>query len=62
VSDKSFTWQNHFDQLMSNKLHTACFAVRAVKSFMLQETLRMIYLSYVHSIKTYGIIYWGNSS
>jgi hypothetical protein len=47
---------------MSNKLCMACYAVGAVKSFMLQETLRMIYFSYVNSIMTYGIIYCGNSS
>jgi hypothetical protein len=29
-------------------------------SHMLQETVRMIYFSYFHSVMTYGIIYWGN--
>jgi len=28
---------------------------------MTEDTLRMIYHSYVHSIITYGIIFWGNS-
>jgi hypothetical protein len=27
---------------------------------MSQEILKMIYFSYVHSIMTYGIIFWGN--
>ena len=44
------------------KLSKACYAIRAVKSFMSQETLRMIYLFYVHSIMTYGIILWDSSS
>jgi len=44
-----------------SKLSNACYAIRAVKSFMSHKTLRMIYLSYVHSIMTYGIIFGGNS-
>jgi hypothetical protein len=27
----------------------------------LQETLRMIYFSYFHTVTAYGIIFWGNS-
>jgi hypothetical protein len=27
---------------------------------MPQETLRMIYFAYVHSVMSYGIIFWGN--
>ena len=26
------------------------------------ETLRLIYFSFVHSVPSYGIIFWGNSS
>jgi hypothetical protein len=28
---------------------------------MSQKSLRTIYYSYVHSIMSYGIIFWGNS-
>jgi hypothetical protein len=44
------------------KLSKACYAIRVVKSFMSKEKLRMIYLFYIHSIMTYGIIFGGNSS
>jgi hypothetical protein len=27
---------------------------------MSQETLRMVYFAYVHSVMSYGIIFWGN--
>jgi hypothetical protein len=54
------SWKSHIDWLMS-KLSSACYAVRAVKPYMSQETLRMIYFSYVHPVMTYGIIFWGNS-
>jgi hypothetical protein len=45
-----------------SKLSLACYAIRAVKSLMTQESLRIIYLSCFHSVMTYGIIFWGNSS
>jgi hypothetical protein len=51
---------NHIDQLITI-MHLACYAIRAVKDLTSQETLMMIYFSYVHSGMTYGIIFWGNS-
>jgi hypothetical protein len=45
-----------------SKLSSACYAIRAVKSLMTQEFLRIIYFSDFHSVVTYGIIFWGNSS
>jgi hypothetical protein len=37
-------------------------ATRAMKPFINQETLLMVYYAYFHSIIRYGIIFWGNSS
>ena len=45
-----------------SKLNTACYAIRYKEPFMTQETLRVIYFCYVHSILTYDIICWGKSS
>jgi len=45
----SLSWKNHIDQMMF-KLSTACYAIRYVKNFMSQDTLRTIYFSYFHSI------------
>jgi hypothetical protein len=50
---------------MVNKLHThmkVCYAVRSVKPFMSQETLKIVYCTYFHSIMKYGLIFWGNLS
>jgi hypothetical protein len=55
-----FSWKSHIDWFMS-KLSSACYVIRAFKPYMSQETLRMIYFSYVNSVMTYGIIFWGNS-
>jgi hypothetical protein len=36
--------------------------IRSIKPFMSRNTLKIIYYSYFHSVMTYGLIYWGNSS
>jgi hypothetical protein len=59
--DNFLTWKNHIDVLL-NKLNTSCFIIRSVKSILPLETLKVVYFSYVHSMLTYGIIFWGNSS
>jgi hypothetical protein len=38
--DNTFSWKNHIDTTAA-KLSSACFAVRAVKSFLSQESLRI---------------------
>jgi len=52
-------YQGHIDQMMS-KLNTACFVIRTIQAVMSPETLRMVYFAYIHSIMSYGIIFWGN--
>ena len=59
--DSSLSWKTHIDQMMI-KLNRACHAIRYVKHFMSQYTLRTIYFSYFHCILSYGIIFWGNSA
>jgi hypothetical protein len=60
IIDSRLSWKEHITGL-NVKLNKACFAVRAVKPFMCMEALKMIYYSYVHSVVSYGIIFWGNS-
>ena len=59
--DSSLSWKDHIDQMMF-KIGSACYAIRYVKHFMSQDTLRTIYFSYSHSILSYGIIFWSNSA
>jgi hypothetical protein len=47
---------------MMIKLSTACYAIRYVKHFMYQDTLRTIYFPYSHSILSYDIVFWHNSA
>jgi hypothetical protein len=47
--DSSLSWKNHIDQMMI-KLSRTCYAIRYVRHFMSQSTLRAIYFSYFYSI------------
>ena len=40
----------------------ARYSVRTIKSFVCQENLKSIHYSHFHSLMTYGIIFWGNST
>jgi hypothetical protein len=47
---------------MASKLCSACYALRNLKHILPQSALRTIYYSYIHSILSYSIIFWGRSS
>jgi hypothetical protein len=57
----TLSWKTHIDSILP-KLSSACYAIRAIKPFVNQETLLMVYYAYFHYIIYYGIIFWGNSS
>jgi hypothetical protein len=57
----TLSWKTHIDSLLP-KLSSACYAIRAVKPYVNQETLLMVYYAYFHSVIRYGVIFWGNSS
>jgi len=55
----TLSWKIQIEQLAS-KLSSAGYSIRSLKSIMFQKSLRKNYYSYVHSIKLYGTIFWGN--
>ena len=59
--DTTFTWKQHISEL-TTRLNKACYAIRSIKPFMSLDVLRSICFAYFHSIISYGIIFWGNSS
>jgi hypothetical protein len=61
VIESSCTRKAHIAQLLP-KLCKACFLMRVIKPIMSIETLKILYSSYFHSLMTYIIIFWGNSS
>jgi hypothetical protein len=61
IIDDSLPWKAHIDQMMS-KFNTPCFVIRTIQAITSQETVRMVYFAYVHSVMRYGIIFWGNQT
>jgi hypothetical protein len=59
--DSNLNWKTHI-QYIKPKLSSACFAMRTVTSLVKTETLKLVYFAYFHSIMSYGIIFWGNST
>ena len=59
ISDEKLTWYDQINQLLK-RLSSACYAIRVLAPLLPAETLKMIYFAYVHSLLTYGIIFWGN--
>jgi hypothetical protein len=57
--NNTLSWKTHIDKILP-KLSSARFAMHAVKPFMSPQMLKVIYYSYVHSIISYGIIFWGH--
>ena len=58
--DNTLSWKKQIEKLASN-LSSVGYSIRSLKSIMPQKSLRTIYYSYVHSIISYGIIFWENS-
>ena len=59
--DSTLSWKNHVEQI-THKLSLACYTVRSVKPFVLQESLKVFCYACFHSIMNYGLIFWWNSS
>jgi hypothetical protein len=60
IIDDTLSWKQHTEQLAS-KLSSACYAWRNIRHMVSLDILRMIYFAHIHSIVSYGIIFWGNS-
>jgi hypothetical protein len=57
----SITWERHIDEVIQ-KLYTTCYMIRNIKPVVSMNTLLSIYHSCFHSVMTYGLMFWGNSS
>jgi hypothetical protein len=57
----SITWERHIDEVIK-KPCTACYMLRNIKPVVSTNTLQSIYHSYFHSVMTYRLMFWGNSS
>ena len=61
VIDNNLAWHCHVDQMIP-ALNKAFYVIRSLKPLLSFESLRMVYFSTVHSIISYGIVFWGIST
>jgi hypothetical protein len=60
IIDETPLWNQHVDQI-ATKLCSSSYALRNLKHIVPQSTLQTIYYAYIHSILSYGIIFWERS-
>jgi hypothetical protein len=60
-TDSHLNWKSHIDQIIP-KLSAACYMIRQMYYICNNYILRSIFFAYFHSIASYGIIFWRNSS
>lgn len=59
--DSNINWKDQV-KYISKKLSAACFSLRQLSQLVSKETLKIVYFSYFHSIMSYGVAFWGNST
>jgi hypothetical protein len=54
IIDNKLSWKGHIEHI-TPKFNSACYYMRAVKPFVSQDTLKIIYYSYFYSIMAYAL-------
>jgi len=60
INEIKFSWKGHIDYIIP-RFNSACYCMRTVKPYVHHNTLKIIYYSHFHSVRTYGLIFWGSS-
>jgi len=58
--DDNLLRKHHIDQV-NKRMSSASYALKFIKYSVSTETLKIIYFAHIHTIMSYGIIFWGNS-
>ena len=59
--DSKLQWGSHITAL-AGRLSSAAYAVRKIRSLTDEETARLVYFSYFHSVMSYGLMLWGSAA
>jgi hypothetical protein len=59
--DNNLNWKKHIEYIIP-KLSSACLAMRTVAPLLKVDTLNLVYFAHLHSVMSYGVIFWGNST
>jgi len=58
--DNTLPWKQHIDTI-TPKLNKACYIIRS-KLYLSKDALKKVYYAFFHSVMSYGLIFWGNST
>ena len=61
TTDKTLFWKQHIDTI-TPKLNKACYIIRRSKLYLSNNALKMVYYALFHSVMSYALIFWGNST
>jgi hypothetical protein len=61
IVDDRLSWVPHIESLRG-RLCSAVYAIRQLSRILDEKSLKTVYFSYIHSLLTYGIIFWGQST
>jgi hypothetical protein len=61
IIDDTLSWKLHIDQVIK-RMSSASYALGFIQYSLPKEILKIIYFAHIHTIMSYGIIFWGNSS
>ena len=59
--DNTLSWKQHIDTI-TPKLNKACYIIRRSKLYLSNDALKNGTLCFFHSVISYGLIFWGNST
>lgn len=59
--DSNVNWKSHVQTLCS-KLSSAAYALRKLRPLISHKILKQVYFAHFHSVMSYGVILWGNST
>jgi len=59
--DNSLFWKQHIDTIIP-RLNKACYIIRRCKLYLSHAALKMVYYAFFHSVMSYDLIFWGNST
>jgi hypothetical protein len=59
--DNTLSWKQHIDTI-TPKLNKTCYIIRRSKLRLSHIALKMVCYAFFHSVMSYGLIFWGNST
>jgi hypothetical protein len=59
--DNTLSWKQYIDAIIP-KLNKACYIIRRLKLYLSKTALKMVYCAFFHSVMSYGLICWRNST